>query len=57
MTRYSDAVEAAAFLNPGGERVLVLLNKSDKEVPVTVREAGYGMETMLTPHSIHTICY
>lgn len=57
MTRYSDAVEAAAFLNPGGERVLVLLNKSDKEVPVTVREAGYGMETVLTPHSIHTICY
>ncbi len=57
MTRYSDAVEAAAFLNPGGEHVLVLLNKSDKEVPVTVREAGYGMETVLTPHSIHTICY
>ena len=57
MTRYSDAVEAAAFLNPGGERVLVLLNKSDKEVPVTVREAGCGTQTVLMPHSIHTICY
>ena len=57
MTRYSGAVEAAAFLNPGGERVLVLLNKSDKEEPVTVREAGCGTETVLMPHSIHTICY
>lgn len=56
-TRYSDAVEAAAFLNPDGERALVLLNKTDREVPVTVREDGYGKETTLAPHSIHTICY
>ena len=56
-TRYSDAVEAAAFLNPDDERVLVLLNKTEKEVSVTVREAGCGMETVLQPHSIHTICY
>ncbi len=56
-TRYSDTVEAAAFLNPDGERVLVLLNKTEKEAPVTVREAGCGIETVLSPHSIHTICY
>ncbi|MBO5146325.1 MAG: glucosylceramidase [Lachnospiraceae bacterium] len=56
VTRYSDAVEATAFLNPDGERVLVLLNKTDKSVPVTVREAGCGIETVLEPHSIHTFC-
>lgn len=56
-TRYTDAVEAIAFRNPNGERALVLLNKTEKELPVTVREAGFGMETVLTPHSIHTICY
>lgn len=56
-TRYTDAVEATAFLNPNGERVLVLLNKTKKSVPVTVREAGCGIETVLAPHSIHTICY
>ncbi|MCM1122211.1 MAG: glucosylceramidase [Eubacterium sp.] len=56
-TRYSDAVEAAAFLNPDGERVLVLLNKTEKEIPVTAREAGCGIETVLSPHSIRTICY
>lgn len=57
MTRYSDVVEAAAFLNPNGERVLVLLNKTEKEVPVTVREAGCGRELVLSPHSIRTLCY
>lgn len=57
MTRYTDAVEAAAFLNPDGERTLVLLNKTGKEVPVTVREAGCGKEMVLAPHSIHTLCY
>lgn len=57
MTRYTDKIESVAFLNPDGERVLVLLNKTEKEVPVTVRETGCGIETVLTPHSIQTICY
>lgn len=57
LTRYCDAVEAAAFLNPDGGRVVILLNKTGQEVPVTVREAGSGMETVIAPHSIHTICY
>lgn len=57
MTRYTDQMEATAFMNPDGERVLILLNKSGKDVPVTVREAGCGMETILTAHSIQTICY
>lgn len=57
ITRYTDKLEVTAFLNPGGERVLVLLNKTENEVPVTVREAGCGIETMLAPHSICTICY
>lgn len=56
-TRYTDQIEATAFLNPDGERVLVLLNKTEKEVPVTVKEAGCGMKTVVAPHSIQTICY
>lgn len=56
-TRYTDNIEATAFLNPDGERVLVLLNKTEKEVPVTVREAGCGIEVTVKPHSICTICY
>lgn len=56
-TRYTDAVEVTAFQNPDGERVLILLNKTEKKVPVTVREAGCGFETVVRPHTIHTICY
>lgn len=56
-TRYTDKIEVCAFLNPDGERVLVLLNKTDEKVPVTVREDGCGMETEMEPHSICTICY
>ena len=56
-TRYCDAVEVTAFLNPNGERVLVLLNKTDRKVPVTVREDGHGAEMILEPPSIRTICY
>ncbi len=56
-TRYTDQVEAVGFINPDGTRTLILLNKTKNEVPVTVREDGYGTETVLAPHSIHTICY
>lgn len=56
-TRYCEGVEATAFLNPNGERALILMNKTDKKIPVTVREAGCGIETVLEPHSIHTICW
>ena len=56
-TRYTDAVEVTAFRNPNGEKALVLLNKTNSEVPVTIREEGYGMETVIGPHSIQTICY
>lgn len=57
MTRYTDQLETTAFLNPDGERVLVLLNKSDREVPAIIREEKCGIETILAPHSIQTICY
>lgn len=55
-------IEVTAFLNPDGERVAVILNKSEKEVPYTLREmmkdAGYqGVEGVIAPHSIQTIVY
>lgn len=59
---YTDGIEVTAFLNPDGERVAVILNKSEKEVPYTLREmtkdAGYqGVEGVIAPHSIQTIVY
>ncbi len=57
VTRYTNDVEVTAFLNPDGERVLVLLNNTENEIPVTVRESGCGIEKTIAPHSICTICY
>lgn len=56
-TRYTDGIEVTAFQNPDGERVLVLLNKTEKAMPVTVREDGSGIELTLDAHTIYTICY
>lgn len=53
---YTDRIEHAAFQNPDGELVLVLLNKSDAEVPVTIREENYGCALNLKPHTIVTVC-
>ena len=61
-SRYIGGLEVTAFLNPDGERVVILFNKSEKEIPYTLREmakdAGYqGTEGVLAPHSIQTVLY
>ncbi len=56
-SRYTDAIEVTGFLNPDGERVVVLLNKSDREQEYTVREAGEGICGKISAHSIKTVCY
>ncbi|NLL79901.1 MAG: glucosylceramidase [Clostridiales bacterium] len=56
-TRYTDQIEAVAFLNPDGSRVAVLLNKTDQEIPVTLLEKGEGIETNIAAHSIVTYVY
>lgn len=57
VTTYSTAVEACAFVNPDGGRVVVLLNRGEKDVEVTVGEGGRGTEMVLGAHSIVTVCY
>ena len=56
-SRYTDAIEVTGFLNPDGERVVVLLNKSDKEQEYTLREDGEGICGKIAAHTIKTICY
>lgn len=57
LTRYTDQVDAAAFLNPDGERVVVILNKSENEVQITLREEGWGTEYQVKAHTIATFVY
>lgn len=54
-TRYTDKIETVAFVNPDGERVLILLNKQNEKVDVTVRENGQGFCRTVEPHSILTV--
>lgn len=54
-TCYTDGVEILAFLNPDGERVLVVLNKGNEEIELSIRENGYGTYVNSGAHSIMTI--
>lgn len=56
-TRYTDQIEAAAFLNPDGERVVILLNRTDNPVTVALREAGAGVSVTMEAHTIRTFVY
>ena len=54
---YTDKLDAAAFLNPDGERVVVALNKSGEEIPVNLREGDEAVKLDIKPHSIQTVTY
>ncbi len=56
-TRHTDKIEVTAFLNPDGERVIVILNKSNDDVPVSLKEKGCGLETTMAAHTIKTYIY
>lgn len=53
-TRYTSDVETVGFLNPDGSRVIVVLNRSDKDVEITLLEGGVGVNDMAKSHSIAT---
>lgn len=57
VSKYTDKLDVTAFLNPDGERVVVIMNKSDASMPVTIREWECGGQIVVESHSIQTICY
>lgn len=52
---YTDGVEVLAFLNPDGERVIVILNKGSRDFALSVRENGRGISCTAGAHSIMTV--
>lgn len=56
-TRYTDKIKTAAFLNPDGERVVVLLNKTGEPLEIALREDGSGVSMTIEAHSIVTCLY
>ncbi|MCM1057881.1 MAG: glucosylceramidase [Firmicutes bacterium] len=56
-TCYSDALETVAFVNPDESRVVVILNRGGKDMPVYLCENGQGMALQAEAHSIRTVVY
>ena len=56
-TCYSDALETVSFVNPDGSRTAVILNRSEKNLPVYLCEAGQGVAFTAEAHTIRTIVY
>ncbi|MDD3362927.1 MAG: glycoside hydrolase family 30 beta sandwich domain-containing protein [Hespellia sp.] len=48
-------VEAGSFVNPDGSVVLVLLNRQEKALDVTVKMEEKGTDLTLAAHTITTI--
>lgn len=56
-TLYTSELEACAFLNPGGEMAVVLLNRTAGEWPVTLRYREELADFISPPHSIITLVF
>ncbi|MFT4143552.1 MAG: glycoside hydrolase family 30 beta sandwich domain-containing protein [Mobilitalea sp.] len=56
-SRYTDKIEAAGFLNPDQQRVVVILNKTEQDIPVSIFEYGKGQTVLVEARSIITVTY
>lgn len=57
VSRWSDRVEAAGFVNPDGERVLVVLNRTDRLQSFEIFDGENTCGETIEPHSIMTVCW
>ena len=57
VSRYTDEIEATGFINPDGEKIVVLLNKSNDLQSFTLCENKSTCEFKIEAHSIMTICW
>ena len=56
-TRYTDRLEVTAAINADGSKVVVLLNRSEDELPVCLREVTDCVSFSVPAHSLLTLCY
>lgn len=53
-TQYTAGLEVCGFLTPSEERVLVVLNRTEEERPVVIRENEEGFTDKIAAHSVVT---
>lgn len=56
-SRYTSALEICAFENPDGTHAAVLLNRTPREVPLSLLAGGGAWGLSLAGHSIGTLCW
>jgi glucosylceramidase len=52
-----DDLEATAFVNPDASIAAVAMNRTDKELPFSLKFSGAAADTVLPPHSIATYTF
>lgn len=57
ISRFTDKLDVTGFINPDGERVIVVLNKSENDMAFTLKEHDKGGSLIINKHTILTICY
>ena len=57
VSRYTDRVECIGFVNPGGERVLVALNRTGAPVKLRIAERPHVADCTMPAHSISTFTW
>lgn len=57
LSRYTDKIEGTGFVNSNGEKIVVLLNKTDRLQSFTFCEDEKTCEFELAGHSIMTVCW
>jgi glucosylceramidase len=56
-SRYTDRLETTAFRNPDGSVAVVVMNRTDEEIPFVLRTEHGIVETASPAHSIQTMVY
>ncbi len=54
---YSENLETAAFKNPDNSRAVVLLNRTEKDMQVSLTEDGDAVSLMIGAHTICTVIF
>lgn len=54
---YTGGLETVAFVNPDESRVAILLNSTDKAIPVCLTEDKEGVSLLVEAHTVCTVVY
>ena len=57
VSRYTDQVDAVGFVNPDGEKVVVLMNRTENDLKMQVCEEKNVCDITLTAHTVITLCW